>query len=192
MKNSRLLILFISIVVIIIITGFSATAGTEKKIFDVANKCHKEVVAVLNGFIDKGTLSNAQLFDTFYIPVSGTNPKKFHTQYDKYTDIYLQPVIDKYLSGKIIYVIAVDYNGYVPTHNKKFSMDKTGLDSLDVAVNRTKRIFNDRTGISAARNTKPYLLQSYNRDTGEIIYDYSIPIYIKDKHWGALRVGYIK
>ncbi len=95
-------------------------------------------------------------------------------------------------SDKIIYVIAVDYNGYVPTHNKKYSIDKTGLDSHDVAVNRTKRIFNDRTGLSTARNTKSYLLQSYNRDTGEIIYDYSVPIYVKGTHWGALRVGYIE
>jgi len=34
------------------------------------------------------------------------------------------------------------------------------------------------------------LLQRYNRDTGQSMTDLSIPIQYKDRHWGALRVGY--
>ena len=187
--GKRFLYVLLLLVFIATTSGHVYAAG---KIESIAKKCNKEVTMILTGLVDKGTLSQAQLFDTFYIPIPGTNPKKFHTQYDKYTDRFLQPVLDKYLSDKVIYVIAVDKNGYVPTHNKRFSLNSSGLASLDVAGNRTKRIFNDRTGLAAAKNKKPFLIQTYQRDTGEVIYDYSMPLIIKGRHWGALRVGYMK
>lgn len=37
----------------------------------------------------------------------------------------------------------------------------------------------------------PFLMQTYARDTGEILNDLSIPISVNGKHWGgALRVGF--
>ena len=51
-------------------------------------------------------------------------------------------------------------------------------------------MFNDRTGLAAARNEKPFLLQRYSRDTGEVMMDISVPIYIEGRHWGAIRIGY--
>jgi methyl-accepting chemotaxis protein len=56
--------------------------------------------------------------------------------------------------------------------------------------NRTKRIFNDRTGLAAAQNTAPFLIQKYQRDTGETMADLSVPIFIDGRHWGAVRIGY--
>ncbi len=49
---------------------------------------------------------------------------------------------------------------------------------------------NDRVGLLAARNTLPFLLQRYQRDTGEDMTDLSVPVYVKGRHWGAVRVGY--
>ena len=46
------------------------------------------------------------------------------------------------------------------------------------------------TGLAAARNTEPYLLQKYARDTGEKMADLSVPIFIRNQHWGAVRIGY--
>jgi methyl-accepting chemotaxis protein len=34
------------------------------------------------------------------------------------------------------------------------------------------------------------LLQTYKRDTGEIMHDISVPIFIAGKHWGGFRMGY--
>jgi len=39
-------------------------------------------------------------------------------------------------------------------------------------------------------NEKEILVQVYNRDTGERIWDISSPIYIQGRHWGAFRIGY--
>ncbi|MGH8806348.1 MAG: methyl-accepting chemotaxis protein, partial [Noviherbaspirillum sp.] len=60
----------------------------------------------------------------------------------------------------------------------------------DLVSNRTKRIFNDRTGARCGSNTKPFLLQTYKRDTGEVMHDLSVPIYVNGKHWGGFRIGY--
>ena len=51
-------------------------------------------------------------------------------------------------------------------------------------------MFNDPTGIRSARNTNPFLLQTYARDTGEVLSDLSLPIMIDGRHWGALRFGF--
>jgi methyl-accepting chemotaxis protein len=34
------------------------------------------------------------------------------------------------------------------------------------------------------------LLQTYTRDTGELMHDLSVPIMVKGRHWGGLRLGY--
>jgi methyl-accepting chemotaxis protein len=34
------------------------------------------------------------------------------------------------------------------------------------------------------------LLQTYKRDTGEIMHDLSVPIYVQGIHWGGFRMGY--
>jgi methyl-accepting chemotaxis protein len=33
-------------------------------------------------------------------------------------------------------------------------------------------------------------LQTYKRDTGEVMHDLSAPIYVNGKHWGGFRIGY--
>ena len=153
-----------------------------------------EIIDQFELLLTGGHLTMAQLFDTFYIPIPGTDPQKFHTQYDKLTDDILRPILDKYLKmdSRFIFVVAVDRNGYLPTHNSKYSQPMTDDNDHNTKWNRTKRIFNDRTGLAAARNKEPYLLQRYSRDTGEVMTDLSVPIFIKKRHWGAIRFGYKK
>ena len=126
--------------------------------------------------------------------IANTNPQKFNTQYDKLTDERLRIILDKCLAvdKRILFVVAVDRNGYLPTHNSKYSKPLTDDSDYNMKNNRTKRLFNDRTGLAAARNKEPYLLQNYQRDTGETIFDLSAPIFLKDKHWGAVRFGFKK
>ena len=55
---------------------------------------------------------------------------------------------------------------------------------------RDKRMFTDTVGTRAAQNTVRLLLQTYRRDTGEILNDLSMPIHVRGRHWGALRFGF--
>ena len=158
----------------------------------MAENCRDEIRNEMEKLISSNQVSVAQMFDTFYIPIPDTNPQKFKTQYDHLTDEVFRFILDEYLERdkRILFVVAVDRNGYLPTHNTKYSKPLTDDQDFNTKNNRTKRMFNDRTGLAAARNTNPYLLQKYSRDTGEMLADLSVPITIKGKHWGALRIGY--
>jgi len=164
----------------------------DETILAYAKRCRDDVTGKMQGLIASGQLKKVQLFDTFYIPIANTDPQKYTTQYDKYLDDTIRDILDACLAKdeQMIFVVAVDRNGYLPTHNTKYSQPLTGNAGVDVSRNRTKRIFNDRTGLAAAKNTEPYLLQRYSRDTGEQMVDLSVPIYIEGDHWGALRIGY--
>ena len=90
----------------------------------------------------------------------------------------------------IAYAIACDRRGYVPTHNSRYCQALTGDEKLDMAGNRTKRIFDDPVGSRCGDHRLPFLLQTYRRDTGEIMHDMSAPVMVKGRHWGGVRVGY--
>jgi len=142
--------------------------------------------------INDNLISHQQLFDFNYRQLGSCEPKKYSTSFDKFTDQYLPKIQEPLLVQftEMIYAGAVDINGYFPTHNKCFSKPLTGNNDIDVINNRTKRIFDDPTGIRCGKNTDKFLLQTYKRDTGEIMHDVSAPILVNGKHWGGFRIGF--
>jgi methyl-accepting chemotaxis protein len=151
-----------------------------------------EVGQLFSAAIAAGQITREALFDRQYKPIANTNPVKHHTRFDSFTDRVLPSLQEALLASmpQLTYAGAVDNNGYFPTHNKKFSQALTGDYDVDMVNNRTKRIFSDRTGARCGKNTQPFLLQTYQRDTGEVMHDLSAPIYVDGKHWGGFRVGY--
>jgi HAMP domain-containing protein len=146
---------------------------------------------ILEEAIDNGVLSVNDVFDTEYKEIPGFDPPKYHTEYDFYLDKALLSIEDEFLKDEsVVFAIAVDVNGYVPTHNTRYQQPISGDAEKDKVGNRTKRIFNDPVGIKAAQNLKEGFLQVYERDTGETMWDISAPIMVKGKHWGAFRIGF--
>jgi methyl-accepting chemotaxis protein len=133
------------------------------------------------------------LFDRGYVPIPKTLPQKYTTKFDSFFDRVVSPFQEVIVSRdqKVMYAICVDNNGYCPSHNLRFSKPLTGNPEIDKNNNRTKRIFDDKTGIRCARNTDGFLLQTYRRDTGEILNDMSKPLVINNRHWGGIRIGYL-
>ena len=167
----------------------------DRKILHLAKAAAKECSQALERAIEKGIKTEEEIFSTFYFPILPlTSPPTFSTFYDDYTDEIITPIEDRYLEKdkSIVFVVLVDRNGYLPSHNTKFSQPRTGNLELDIKRNRTKRIFNDVTGFCAAKNLKEFLFQIYRRDTGEIMADLSVPVLVKGRHWGALRIGFFR
>lgn len=151
----------------------------------------KSMERVLAEAISSGKLTREQLFDENYIPIPNTEPPKFHTQFDRFTDGAIQGIVDEFLKEEqIVFAVLADRNGYIPTHNSKFSAPLTGDREKDKVANRTKRMFNDPVGLAAARNRQPFLKQVYQRDTGEKMWDLSVPVMVEGKHWGTFRIGF--
>jgi methyl-accepting chemotaxis protein len=149
-------------------------------------------VAALDEALDTGKITLDDLFDRQYVPVPNTSPQKFTNAFDRLFDHIISPIQEQVLANdsNISFAICVDDNGYLPSHNLRYSKPLTGDPEIDKVNNRTKRMFDDRTGGRAASNKEIYLLQTYMRDTGEIMNDISTPIFIRNRHWGAVRVGY--
>ena len=142
-------------------------------------------------------LTLADLFDEQYRPIPGTNPQQHTTRFVETSDRLFPQVQERMLafSPKVVYCIAVDRNGYVPTHNRRYCQPQRPGDVVwNTANSRYRRIFNDRTGLASARNRKPFLLQTYRRDMGGgrhvLMKEVSAPIMVEGRHWGAIRLAY--
>jgi len=169
--------------------------NVDKEMLKLAKASAKECSQALEDAIKQGIKSEKEIFSTLYFPVTPlTYPPTFNTFYDDYTDKVITPIADKFVDKdkRIVYVGMVDKNGYIPSLNSTFCQPRTGNPEIDLKRSRTKRIFNDRTGFLAAKNEEDFLLQVYCRDTGEIFADLSVPMFVKGKHWGALRIGYYR
>ncbi len=143
--------------------------------------------------IDSGLGTVADVFDRNYVEIKGYDfgdKPKYHTRYDALTDKGVLVFQDKFLDNpEFMFAVGVDENGYLPTHNTKFQHPVTGDPAKDLAGNRTKRMFTDPVGLAAAKSKEPTLVQVYERDTGEKMWDVSAPIFVKGKHWGGFRVA---
>lgn len=151
----------------------------------------KLIGKVMDEAIDNGVFSVKSAFDTNYVPIPGFEPAKYHTSYDSYLDKAILAMEDEFLrDDSVVFAVAVDVNGYLPTHNTRYQQPITGDQQQDLVGNRTKRLFNDPVGLKAAQNLEPLLRQVYQRDTGETMWDISAPIMVKGKHWGGFRIGF--
>ncbi|PLX81872.1 MAG: hypothetical protein C0616_03480 [Desulfuromonas sp.] len=161
---------------------------------ELAARGAQEILRVMVESIASGRMTPEDFFDEDYEAIPNSDPPKFHTRFDAFFDAKIQETIDTYLQNdRVVFAAPVDRNGYLPTHNTRFSQPLTGDAVKDRLSNRTKRIFNDTTGLAAARydgaDGQGVLMQVYQRDTGMLMVDCSAPITLDGRHWGAFRVG---
>ena len=166
--------------------------GVHEEMKAVAQDCAQRIGVVFEQAIAAGLISEADLFDRQHVAIPGTNPPKYSTRFDEFTDRVLPEIQEPVLAQfpGVAYAGAVDDRGYFPTHTRRYAKPLTGHYEVDLANNRTKRIFSDRTGSRCGAHRHPFLLQTYKRDTGEVMHDVSAPIFVRGRHWGGFRIGY--
>jgi methyl-accepting chemotaxis protein len=164
----------------------------HQRVFELAQEGAAAIAARFEADIAAGRLSLDDLFDHSYRPVAGSNPARYHTRFDGYTDEVLPAIQEPLLARHegLVFAIASTPEGYVPTHNRAFSQAPSGDPAQDMVRSRSKRIFDDRTGRRCGSHQQRLLLQTYMRDTGELMHDLSVPIRVLGRHWGGLRLGY--
>ncbi|WP_299631154.1 methyl-accepting chemotaxis protein [uncultured Roseobacter sp.] len=156
----------------------------------------RDLSELMENAVDQGDISMSRLFDRNYRLIPGTNPEQYLTEFTTLIDKILPPIQEPALEldSKVVFCAAVDNNGYLPTHNRKFSHPPSDDPVWNTAHCRNRRIFDDRVGLKAGRNTQPFLLQVYRRDMGggafTMMKDLSAPISVKGRHWGGLRLAY--
>ena len=161
-----------------------------------AGEAAARIAALLEAALKSGAISAAALFDERYRPIPGTHPPQHLTDFVELADRLFPPVQEPVLglSDKVVFCIAVDRNGYVATHNRKYCQPQRGELVWDTANSRYRRIFDDRSGLASARNTRPFLLQTYRRDMGGgrfvVMKEAAAPITVQGRHWGAIRLAF--
>ncbi|WP_299404512.1 methyl-accepting chemotaxis protein [uncultured Roseobacter sp.] len=156
----------------------------------------RDLSELMEDAVDQGDISMSRLFDRNYRLIPDTNPEQYLTEFTTLIDKILPPIQEPALEldSKVVFCAAVDNNGYLPTHNRKFSHPPSDDPVWNTAHCRNRRIFDDRVGLKAGRNTQPFLLQVYRRDMGggafTMMKDLSAPISVKGRHWGGLRLAY--
>jgi methyl-accepting chemotaxis protein len=165
---------------------------THARMPAIVQRAAQQIGQLFDKAIDSGRIKLEDLFDESYQPIPNTRPQKFKTRFDDFTDQSVPSTQEQLLeqNGWIVYAICTDRKGYVPTHNRRFSQALTGNEKVDFVNNRTKRVFDDPVGKRCGAHEQPFLLQTYRRDTGEIMHDISAPVYVKGRHWGGFRIGY--
>ncbi|BAE51321.1 globin-coupled sensor protein [Paramagnetospirillum magneticum] len=154
------------------------------------------VIQAFEQALKTGDITEADLFDTHYEPIAGTDPQQFLALHAHLTDQvvhqFTEAVLEK--DPRIVICCVADRNGYIATHNKKYSQaQRPGEPVWNAANARNRRIFDDRAGLVAARNVRPVFVQTYPRDMGGgnfvVLKEFDSPITVRDRHWGAVRLA---
>ena len=120
----------------------------------------------------------------------------------------------------LTFALPFDLNAYAPAHNTVFSQDITGDPARDLVGNRTKRFFLDSGALTRAsrmelgvelpgealtraqirsagarltqprHGARPFLVQTYARDTGAVLTTLSVPLYVKGERYGCVCLGW--
>jgi methyl-accepting chemotaxis protein len=94
---------------------------------------------------------------------------QYRTRFLSVLEDVLPPIQETLLASdpRMTFCAAVDRNGYLPVHNRKYSFPQRPREQAwNTANSRNRRIFDDRAGLAAARNVRPYIIQVYPRDMG--------------------------
>ena len=163
-----------------------------RKVVEVA----AQIGEVFEEAVARGEISLEALMSKRLDPIPGTDPQQMLAAYTTFTDRIL-PAFQEPLLGfdpRVVFCAAVNEEGYLPTHNRKYSQAPGPDPTWNAANCRNRRVFNDRVGLGAGRSERPYLVQTYRRDMGggtfAMMKDVSAPIFVHGRHWGGLRLAY--
>jgi methyl-accepting chemotaxis protein len=169
----------------------------NREIISRAVDAANDISGLLEGVIEQRKLSREDLFDNNYIPIEGTDPQQYRTRFLSALEEVLPLIQEPLLAndGRMVFCAAVDRNGYLPVHNRKYSLpQRPGEKVWNTANSRNRRIFDDRAGLASGRSVRPYLIQVYARDMGNgvtvIVREIDAPIRVFGKHWGGFRTAY--
>ncbi|MGF6430052.1 methyl-accepting chemotaxis protein [Bradyrhizobium sp. Pha-3] len=189
----------------------AATAELREKIEDRMWAIHEENAELVTRAIEAGSalskifenglasgaITIADMFDTDYVEIAGTNPVQYRTKMLDWAERTLPAFQEAFLARdkRMAFCVMIDQNGYLPVHNKVYSQpQRPGDVAYNTANSRNRRIFNDAAGLAAGRNQRAYLIQTYARDMGGgntvMMREIDVPIRVRGRHWGGFRTAY--
>jgi methyl-accepting chemotaxis protein len=170
-----------------LVSRFKIGSGAFDNLVNETRRFRDDIQAELEQMV----AARIDVFDRSYRPMPGTNPPKFKVSWGDEFTRRCQRILDDSLERArgAAFAVAINTDSYLSAHNTRFSKPLTGDPDKDLVGNRTCRKFERPPELRAARNTEPMLLQTYLRDTGEVLCDIAMPITVSGRHWGNVRIG---
>ena len=173
-----------------LLSRFIIGYGSFENIIQSGREWAKQIQNQLERMYSEG----CDIFDRNYQRTNeGVLPEKFDVSYADAYEQRIRPIFDGYLVEKpdLIYALPICLDGYAAAHHQKVSEPLTGDFDVDNVKSRHRRFFNaSRAEVRRTTNTSPFLLQTYVRDTGEVLNDLTFPIYVNGRHWGCFALGF--
>ncbi|RJF77327.1 PAS domain S-box protein [Azospirillum cavernae] len=170
---------------------------TDRPFIKTIQETATSLAGLLENSLRDGRITEEDLFSTQLTSVPGTAPEQFIAPFTDLTDRLFPTLQEQILASnpRFQFCVAVNSIGYLPTHNARYSEpQRPGEVDWNTAHSRNRRLFTDRAGLAAARNTRAFLLQAYRRDMGGgqmvRLKEVDAPIIVRGRHWGSLRLGY--
>lgn len=168
----------------------------DSEMVSLAQQHALQLAQIADDAIAQGSLSMADLFDTDYQLVPGSNPERFRTRLSDWADRNWRPVIDAMIArgGAIKMCSPADMNGFLPTHISDRSRQPTGDLAHDTKYCRNGRILFGAIDQKAKNSTAPYMMAVYRQEGDgkryEVVRNVYVPLIIGGRRWGDSELAY--
>ncbi|WP_136163556.1 methyl-accepting chemotaxis protein [Sphingomonas flavalba] len=175
----------------------SGFATADRCLVDKALEAADRVRALVEGAMARGEIGMADVFDTDYRLIPGSEPERFDNRFNDFADRYLRPIIDEISdsSAEIEGAVCSDINGYLPTHQSSRSQPpRPGDIEWNTAKCRNRRILLDDATARAIKSDAPFMMAVYRFEKGD---DYSllknvfVPLHFNGRRWGNFEIAYV-
>ncbi|MBA3676244.1 MAG: chemotaxis protein [Sphingosinicella sp.] len=176
-----------------------ATCGVridDTQFIERTQAASRELVRLIEKAIERGEISEAAVFDTHYVPMSGTNPTQYTTLFVDFADEHVRPVLDRLKGADACHIAAAmsDINGYLPTHITERSKPQTSDPKWNAEHCRNRRNFIDDATRRAIESENEAMLYTYRMNLGDGRYlpvkTVFVPMFIAGRRWGNLELAY--
>jgi methyl-accepting chemotaxis protein len=175
----------------------SGFAHDDQRYVELAVRARDEIAAMIEAAVERGEIAAADVFDTDYRLIPGSDPERFDNRFADWADRHIQPVIDRVTDSEaaIEGSVCSDINGYLPTHQSKRSKPPRPDDPEWNDRNcRNRRILADETTMRAVKSDAPFMMAVYQLDRGNealMVKNVFVPLWIKGRRWGNFEIAYV-
>lgn len=170
----------------------------DSPLIERAKVIAREIMDVVEAGIRRGEVGMADVFDTNYRPVPGTNPLQHNVGFCDFADRHVRPILDRVTReiDKSIGSVISNVDGYLPTHLTLRSQPQ-GRDAEwnnTWSRNRRQMGLDDSTGRAVASEA-PAMLSCYCMALGHEAFlplkTVFVPLWFNGRRWGNYELAYV-
>ena len=170
----------------------------DTRFVELGTAAMREIAALVDRAVARGEVAEADVFDTRYIPMPGTDPVQCATRFNGFADKHIQPILDRVAAADpavILGAAVTDVNGYLPTHMSSKSLpQRPGEPAWNAENCRNRRNFMDDATARAVAFGGDFMLVTYRQDLGQGRYravkSVFVPLWIAGKRWGNFEIAF--